>query len=94
MTAAKRAAGQGKRASRNARKERTGNAAANARKERLRQRQNALRNACEGLLVARGWRISEAAEFAYWWVREAWQAARRILERAGYSYMDMTWRAT
>lgn len=80
--------GQGQR---NARRNAKKNAAGNARKERLRQRQNALRNACEGLLVARGWSISEAAELAYWWVREAWQMARRVMARMGYSYMDMTW---
>lgn len=53
-----------------------------------------LEKSTEGLLVARGWGIAAAAELAAWWVRDNWQSARRIMERYGFSYMDMTWGAS
>lgn len=94
MTAAKQAAGQGLSASRNAKKNAARNArkrSAQARKERLRERLRALRNACEGLLVARGWRIVDAAEMAAWWVRDNWQSARRVMQKYGFDYETSSW---
>ena len=70
------------------------NALTAARKERLERRRNALRNACEGLLVGRGWAMSEAAERAAWWVSDARKWAQRVMASMGYDYMDMTWRAS
>lgn len=63
------------------------------RKARLEARRNALRNAVEGLFVARGWAIRDALEMAGWWVADAWQNARKVMERYGYSYLDMSWSA-
>lgn len=68
------------------------NAQTKARKERLKARRNALQNAVEGLFVARGWSIREAAKMAGWWVTDRWQTARSVMERYGYSFMDMCWR--
>lgn len=72
------------------RKLRTAQAA--RRKERMAKRQNALRNAVEGLFVARGWSIREAQQMAGWWVADRWQTARSVMAKMGYDYLAMTWR--
>ena len=51
-------------------------------------------NACEGLLVARGWGIAAAAELAAWWVSDALKWAQRVMERMGYDYMNCVWRTS
>lgn len=68
------------------------NAQTKARKARLEARRNALRNAVEGLFVARGWSIREAVQMAGWWVADRWERARSVMERYGYDYLAMTWR--
>lgn len=89
-----RKAGQGKRAAKPSNRNARRNAQTRSRKATLERRRTALRNACEGLLVARGWRISEAAQLALWWVTDALKWARRIMEKYGFDYMSSTWRMT
>jgi hypothetical protein len=62
------------------------------RKARLAARRNALQNVVEGLFVARGWSIREAVQMAAWWVGDRLERARSVMERYGYSYLDMCWR--
>lgn len=69
------------------------NAQTKRRKERLEARRNALKSAVEGLFVARGWSIRDAVQMAGWWVSDCWHKARSVMERYGYDYMTMTWRA-
>lgn len=69
------------------------NAQTARRKKRLEDRRNALRNAVEGLFVARGWAIREAAQMARWWVGDRLATARSIMERYGYNYYSMAWNA-
>lgn len=68
------------------------NALVRTRKERMERRKQALQNAIEGLFVARGWSIKDAAEFAFWWVCDRLGMAKLVMERYGYDYLNMTWR--
>lgn len=68
------------------------NALTAARKATLERRRNALRNACEGLLVARGWSIKEAMQLALCWVTDKLKTAQRIMAKYGFDYMTMAWR--
>lgn len=67
------------------------NAQTARRKARLEDRRNALRNAVEGLFVARGWSIRDAIVMAGWWVADKLQSARKVMERYGYDYLAMVW---
>lgn len=68
------------------------NAQTKARKARMNARRNALQNAIEGLFVARGWSIREAAQMAGWWVADRLATAKSVMERYGFCYDTMAWR--
>ncbi len=59
------------------------------RKERYERRKNALQTVLAGLLIARGNSISIAERKAAQAMRADWQLVRQMIERLGYSYMDM-----
>lgn len=68
------------------------NAQTRARKVLWKARRNALRNAAEGLFVARGWSIRDAQQMAAWWVEDRLERAKSELAKYGFDYWTGTWR--